>query len=115
MFHVGKDLVLGAQIFLEDEASSLSYEEKLAELGKFDSRRQEAVWFQPSNQTATKIVLSNKSDAPLTVAGRLAKAPQHSGDRNTFELAAYETRLLDLRQDFTDAISLQTPIWSDCH
>lgn len=102
LFHVGKDLVLGAQIYLENEANSLSYEEKLAELGKFDSRRQEAVWLQPTRQTTTKIVLSNTSDAPLTVTGRLAKAPRLTGAVNTFQLAAHETRLLDLRTDFTD-------------
>lgn len=42
LFHYGKDLVLGAQIYLTDEARSLGFEEKLAEKSKFDSRRQEA-------------------------------------------------------------------------
>lgn len=102
LFHRGKDLVLGAQIYLTDTAHSLSYEEKFAELGKFDSRRQEAVWFQPSRQTETAITLSNTSDAPLTVTGRLAKAPRHTSDINTFQLAAHETKVLDLRDDFSD-------------
>lgn len=48
LFHYGKDLVLGAQIYLVDEEHSLTFEEKLAELGKFDSRRLEAVWAMPS-------------------------------------------------------------------
>ena len=37
LLHYGKDLVLGAQIYLTDHARSLSYEEKLTELGKFDT------------------------------------------------------------------------------
>ena len=102
LFHTGKDLVLGAQIYLTDEAHSLSFEEKLAELGKFDSRRQEAVWFQPNNQTETKIVLSNTSNAPLSITARLSKRPQYAGDINTFQIAAHETKVLDLRQDFSD-------------
>ncbi len=102
LFHTGKDLVLGAQIYLTDEAHSLNFEEKLAELGKFDSRRQETVWFQPTNQTETQIVLSNTSDAPLSITARLSKRPQYTGDVNTFQLAAHETRVLDLRRDFSD-------------
>jgi hypothetical protein len=42
LFHVGRDLVLGAQIYLTDKENSLSFEEKLAEVDKFDSRRLEA-------------------------------------------------------------------------
>lgn len=102
LFHVGKDLVLGSQIYLTDEAHSVSYEEKLAEIGKFDSRRQEAVWQIPTAQTSTVIALSNTSNAPLTVNGQLGKAPRVSGDVNTFQLAAHETKVLDVRRDFSD-------------
>ena len=102
LFHVGKDLVLGSQIYLTDEAHSVSYEEKLAEIGKFDSRRQEAVWQIPTAQTSTVIALSNTSNAPLTVNGRLGKAPQVSGVVNTFQLTAHETKVLDVRRDFSD-------------
>lgn len=102
LFHTGLDLVLGAQIYLTDEEHSLSFEEKLAETGKFNSQKQEAVWFQPGSETETKIVLSNKSAFPLTVSGYLSKAPRHVGDINTFQLSAYETKVLDLRDDFSD-------------
>lgn len=47
LFHYGKDLVLGAQIYLTDEARSLTFEEKLAEMGKFNSQRLETVWSMP--------------------------------------------------------------------
>lgn len=82
LFHYGRDLILGAQIYLTDETHRLTFEEKLAEVGKFDSRRLEAVWFQPANET--RIIISNTSDQPLTISGRLTKAPRHTGDINTF-------------------------------
>ncbi len=102
LFHYGKDLVLGAQIYLTDEVRSLSYEEKLAEKGKFDSRRQEAVWWMPSNSADVKIVLTNTTNAVLSVAGKLAKKPNHVSNAQTFELPANQTKVLDLREDFAD-------------
>ena len=102
LFHVGKDLVLGAQIYLTDEAHSLSFEEKLAEVDKFDSRRFEGVWWMPSRQAEVQIVLSNTTDAPLSVTARLSKRPHHTGEAQAVELAAHETRVLDLRRDFAD-------------
>lgn len=102
LFHVGKDLVLGAQIYLTDEANSLSYEEKLAEVGLFDSRGYEGVWWMPSRQAEVQIVLSNTTDSSLPVTARLSKRPHHSGETQVVELAAHETRVLDLRQHFAD-------------
>lgn len=102
LFHVGKDLVLGAQIYLTDEANSLSFEEKLAEVDKFDSRRFEGVWWMPSRQAEVQVVLSNTTDAPLSVTARLSKRPHHTGEAQAVELAAHETRVLDLRRDFAD-------------
>lgn len=75
LFHYGNDLVLGAQIYLTDEANSLTFEEKLAELGKFNSQRQEAVWWMPSAQADIRVVLTNTSTTPLSVTGTLAKKP----------------------------------------
>jgi len=100
LFHVGKDLVLGAQIYLTDEANSLSFEEKLAEFDNFDSRRFEGVWWMPSRQAEVQIVLSNTTDAPLSVTARLAKRPHQTNDAQLIQLGAHETRVLDLRQDF---------------
>ena len=102
LFHVGKDLVLGAQIYLTDEANSLSYEEKLAEVENFDSRRYEGVWWMPSRRAEVQIVLSNSSDATLSVTARLTKSPHQSGEAQVVELAGHETRVLDLRQHFVD-------------
>ena len=100
LLHYGKDLVLGAQMYLTDDARSLSFEEKFVELGKFDSRKQEAVWWMPSNDADVRVVLTNTTDSPLTVTGRLAKKPNHVSDPRTLELAPHSTRAIDLREAF---------------
>lgn len=102
LFHVGKDLVLGAQIYLTDEANSLSFEEKLAEVDKFDSRRLEGVWWLPSRDTEVQIILSNTTDTPLPISAQLSKRPHLSGTAHFFQLGAHETRVLNLRSDFIE-------------
>ncbi|HMS40449.1 MAG TPA: hypothetical protein PKE69_09500 [Pyrinomonadaceae bacterium] len=102
LVHFGKDLVLGAQIYLTNETKSLSYEEKLTEKGKFDSRRQEAVWWMPSNSADVKIVLTNTTEAVLSVTGKLAKKPNQVSNPQTVQLLANQTKVFDLREDFTD-------------
>lgn len=56
----------------------------------------------PSNEAKVQIVLTNTTDAPLSVTGTLAKKPHYIGNPQTFQLAAHETKILDLRQDFDD-------------
>jgi hypothetical protein len=43
IFHTGKDRVIGSQVYLENNANGLSFEERLAELGKFNSLRLEGI------------------------------------------------------------------------
>jgi hypothetical protein len=85
---------------LTHEAKSLSFEEKLVELGKFDSHRQEGVWWMPSNDADVEIILTNTTGAPLTVTDRLAKKPNHVSDPQTVNLAPHETKTINLREDF---------------
>ena len=102
LFHTGKDLVLGTQIYLTDEAKSLSFEERLAELGKFDSRRQESVWWMPRRQADATIILSNTSEDMISVTTKLSKKPLHTGESQTFTLLPHQTKVLSLRNDFAD-------------
>lgn len=44
LFHRGRDLVLGAQIYLVDDEHNFSFEEKLIELTPLGATRLEAVW-----------------------------------------------------------------------
>ncbi len=102
LFHTGKDLNIGSQIYLADVKNSLSFEERLTELGKFDSRRLESIWLMPDNQTQVTALLSNTSDETLEVSAKLSRKPQHSGASQTFALLPHQTRVLDLRKDFDD-------------
>lgn len=56
----------------------------------------------PSREAEAEVVLSNTTDAPLSVTARLARRPHHSGAAQAFELAPHQTRALDLRRDFPD-------------
>jgi hypothetical protein len=103
LFHTGKDLVIGSQIYLEDEAQSLSFEEKLQEIGNFDSRRLEGVWFQPSNQTASKIVISNVSAEFLSVTVTPSRRPHIVGSSQIYTLQPHQARVIDLREEFGNA------------
>ena len=105
LFHLGKDLAIGMQIYLEDEGRSLSFEEKLLEIGTYDSRRLEGVWFQPSNQTETKIVLTNTSEELLTVSATLSRRPRNLSAPQTFILQPHQSRLIDLRETFGNAFA----------
>ena len=47
LFHSGPDLVIGAQLYLVDETSSLSFDEKLVEFKTVPSTQLESVWWLP--------------------------------------------------------------------
>jgi hypothetical protein len=100
LFHRGKDLVLGCNVLVIDESKSLTFENKLNELGKFDSRRLEGVWWIPSNNTDSTIVLTNTSDELITVAATLTRNPHNSGSAQMFTLLPHQTKVLDVREDF---------------
>jgi hypothetical protein len=102
LFHTGKDLVIGSQIYLEDTTQSLSFEERFTELGKFDSRRLESIWWMPRNQAQVTIILSNTSEQTLTITAKLSRKPKHTGEPQIFTLLPHQTRVLDLKSDFTD-------------
>ncbi len=100
LFHRGKDLVLGTQIQIIDNNNSLIFENKLSELGKFDSRRLEGVWWIPNNNTDSTIVLTNTGDEFLTVTATLTRNPHVSGSPHIFNLLPHETKVLSVRDDF---------------
>jgi hypothetical protein len=99
IFHVGEDLVLGAQIYLENQAESLSFDEKLVELGSFKSSQMEGLWWLPSQKGEVEIALANTSAAPLTVnISASVRSPQRSGELSV-QLAPRETRLIGVARD----------------
>lgn len=100
LFHRGKDLVLGCNMLIIDESKSLIFENKFSELGNFDSRRLEGVWYIPNNDTNSTVVLTNTSDTLLAVTAILTKNPHNSGSVQTFSLLPHQTKVLDVREDF---------------
>lgn len=74
----GADLMLGAQVYLVDAAHSLAFEEKFAEpAAQFASARLEGVWWLPTHHCEARLVISNTTDAVLTVNARVdGRAPR---------------------------------------
>ncbi len=77
LFHRGKDLVLGAQIYLTDDRHSLSFEEKLSEPATSTSSGLAGVWWLPSTKGAVDLVISNTTDAAFSVSTKIrGEAPK---------------------------------------
>jgi hypothetical protein len=99
IFHRGRDLVLGTQIYLTEDNHSQSFEEKLTELGKGASSRLEGVWWLPSPKGEVRLVLSNTTDLQLSTSiGVLGENPKREANM-TLNLMPHETRLLDVQGD----------------
>jgi len=98
LFHLGPDLVIGAQLYLVDEARSLSFDEKLSEFQLAPSNQLESVWWLPSQESTTTLILSNTSDLEVT-----AQAPVQMGKGRNQEinstLMPHETRLFVLEPE----------------
>ncbi len=100
LFHRGEDIVLGTQIQIVKESKSLIFEKKLEEIGAFDSRRLESVWWHPSNEVKSKVVLTNTGDNYLTVSAMLTRKPAISNTPQDFTLLPHETKVLNIETDF---------------
>jgi hypothetical protein len=99
VFHLGEDLVLGAQVYLQDQNHSLSFDEKLVETKTFKSTRLDGLWWLPSQKGQVLLALSNNSDSPVTATiDAKGRTPQRDG-QEVVALAAHETRLLDVQAD----------------
>ena len=98
-FHVGPDLVIGAQVYLEDDARSLVFEEKFAEPANFHSSQLRSVWWLPTPNGEVLLALSNTSDSAVTVTARADGQRPTRGGSATVELSPHETRLLHVQQD----------------
>ena len=99
VFHMGRDLVLGAQVYLVDQNHSLSFDEKLVETKTFKSTRLEGLWWLPSQKGQVMLALSNNSDAAVSATVTVnGQTPQRDGQQDV-TLLAHETQLLDVQSD----------------
>lgn len=99
VFHLGPNLVIGAQVYLEDDAHSLAFEEKFAEPSTFHSSQLRGVWWLPTQKGEVLLALSNTSDSAVTATARAdGQRPTRDGSA-TVELSPHETRLLNVQED----------------
>lgn len=100
VFYRGHDLMLGAQVYLEDAGRSLVFEEKLLELDdSFASQRLESVWWLPSHKCEARLAVSNTGDAPLNVTAVVEGSRPKQKEAVTLALAPHETRAVDVLRD----------------
>jgi hypothetical protein len=99
VFHLGPDLVLGAQVYLVDGPRRLSFEEKLVEHALLPSSGLRGVWWLPSTRGKVLLALSNTSDATVRVRARAEGTKPSRRGRITVELGPHQTRLLDVERD----------------
>jgi hypothetical protein len=96
LFHRGKDLVIGAQIKLVDEARSLIFEEKLLEIStEIGAQRLEGLWYLPTHRSTLRLILSNTTDAEVPVTVSVEGVVPRQGEPLRLTLSPHETRLLD--------------------
>ena len=99
LFHRGKDLVIGSQIYLTDGSGRLSFEEKLGEPGNSTSTTLAGVWWLPSPKGAVDLVLSNTTSETVSVSTTVrAEAPKIETTQ-TLKLLPHETKVLDVKSD----------------
>jgi hypothetical protein len=104
VFHLGRDLVLGAQVYVESEAHSLSFEEKFAEPATMASSKLLGVWWLPSQKGEVWLAISNTSDSAVMVTARADGARPSRAGTVTIELLPHETRVLDVQSDIFDSV-----------
>jgi hypothetical protein len=98
LFHRGPDLVIGAQLYLVDEAHSLSFDEKLVEFQNAASTQLESVWWLPSRRASVSVILSNTGDMELASVVTLNAGTPHPETTNIV-LLPHETRVVKVRRE----------------
>jgi|GEM_PF-1085170 len=97
--HQGAKLQLGVQVKILNPERGLIFDEQFVQTSRFVSSRLENVWWLPSSQTETKLIVSNTTDSPLsatiTVNGTLPRQEQPV----VIQLNPHQTRALDILRD----------------
>ncbi len=92
----GRPLELGGLVVLMNAAQSLVFEEELVEPAKaFASTRLEGVWWRPTGSTEARLVLSNTTNAAVSLTVNTREEGQGNSHPQTLTLAPRETRVLN--------------------
>jgi hypothetical protein len=98
LFHRGPDLVIGAQLYLVDEAHRLSFDEKLVEFGAAPSTQLESVWWLPSRKASVGLILSNTSYLEVA-ANVVINAGTPHPETVDVTLSPHETRVIKVERE----------------
>jgi hypothetical protein len=101
LLHRGRDLVLGAQVFVNDEARSLSFEEKLVEPVTFKSKRLEGLWWLPDTGGEVLLAVSNATGAQVPAVIDVHGEKPRRDTRTEITLDPHETRVFNVQRDLT--------------
>lgn len=112
LFHTGPDLVIGAQIYLVDETTSRSFDEKLVEFKTVPSTQLESVWWLPSRHSDVSLILSNTSEQAVS-ANTVINAGTSHPQALDLNLAPHETRVIKIdRQKGDIAVGFKDDVGS---
>lgn len=96
--YTGKDVEFGGVVQLVNASRSLSFDEELSEPAMgFHSSQLESVWWLPSNRCEVQLVVSNTTDAPLSVTVKVDGERGRDRETEDLNLLPHETRVLDVR------------------
>lgn len=99
VFYLGADLVIGVQVYLEDSARSLAFEEKFAEPANLPSSNLRGIWWLPSQKGEVLLAVSNTSDSAVTATASADGAKPARKGQFTVHLRPHETRLLNVQDN----------------
>jgi len=98
--HQGIKQQLGVQVKILKLERGLIFDEQFVEPTKrFVSSRLESVWWLPSSQPKTKLIVSNTTDLPVTATVKVDGTAPRQQHPTTIQLNAHQTRALDILQD----------------
>lgn len=97
--HQGMKLQLGVQVKILKLERGLIFDEQFVQTSKFVSSHLESVWWLPSPQSKTSLIVSNTTDSPVTTTIKADGTAPQQIEPVTIQLNAHQTRVLDILQD----------------
>lgn len=95
----GINTQLGCQVKMLDMDNGLVWAEQFVYTTKAKSSRLENVWWLPFNNSDTSVVVSNTSNAIVTLTMTVDGTSPHQASPTQIILAPWQTRVLDIIQD----------------
>lgn len=97
--HQGGKLQLGVQVKILKLENGLIFDEQFVQTSKFVSSRLESVWWLPSSQAETKLIISNTTDSPASTTIMVDGTAPRQQQPVVIQLNPHQTRALDVLRD----------------